>query len=357
MLSSGISKIKDQGRGVDICIGANDGNCYNISNVHAILQFHLTTGVLLVKGGSHKHPLILYGNDEPLSFKAGDSHVVCSPITRLSIGKLDFLLRIPRLGEEEYQRFAQTRDEAFGAAGRAPPDARLYGLPCVGSFQRVGPIILHKSIANGGYGWVMLGVHYRTGDPLIAKVMHVGGRLSWKKLGPEDTEGLLQAQHIECERGCVVNTQIFQSRGDPALSFCCHAKAAVYFVCPAALKDLSSYHWDTADLSFIVDITRDVLRGLKAMHEKGWIHRDVSLKNILIMSESPTKAVLTDFGKAIHAETASDTSICPMYMKAPEVNGEMYSNKIDSRAIGLVLCAMLVPEDYAEYYNRGRPQG
>lgn len=60
------------------------------------------------------------------------------------------------------------------------------------------------------------------------------------------------------------------------------------------------------------------------------MHRDITLKNLLVVTLSPPEAALCDFGKAIGIKESTDTVIGPMNTLAPEVWGDSpYNNKID----------------------------
>lgn len=59
------------------------------------------------------------------------------------------------------------------------------------------------------------------------------------------------------------------------------------------------------------------------------IHRDISRKNMLIMSLNPPSAVICDYGKLTSAPTSNDTRIGPIPSLAPEVWKQSYNSKID----------------------------
>ena len=90
---------------------------------------------------------------------------------------------------------------------------------------------------------------------------------------------------------------------------------------------------------------QEPLQGLESLHRDGYMHRDVSLKNLLVMSENPPQAVLCDYGKAVKAEKATQTNIGPIPFLAPEVGEKAgYTNKIDIWGVGIVGCFILFPK-------------
>ena len=85
------------------------------------------------------------------------------------------------------------------------------------------------------------------------------------------------------------------------------------------------------------------------------MHRDVSPKNILVMSESPPQAVLCDYGKAIRADKATDSKIGPIPFLAPEVgDSNIYTSKIDIWGVGIVCCSILFPRAIHNLSTEGK---
>jgi len=60
------------------------------------------------------------------------------------------------------------------------------------------------------------------------------------------------------------------------------------------------------------------------------MHRNITIKNLLVVTLSPPEAALCDFGKAIESKDSKDTVIGPKNTLAPEVWGQRpYNNMID----------------------------
>lgn len=106
-----------------------------------------------------------------------------------------------------------------------------------------------------------------------------------------------------------------------------------------------------------VQMIRGTLEGLSALHKAGWMHRDLIPQNVLIMSEKPPKAVITDYGKALRAKIAYSTNIGPLYTQAPEVDGtNEYTNRIDVWSAGLIICTMIIPEQFQHFVRLESPR-
>ncbi|KAL9012018.1 MAG: hypothetical protein Q9173_003189 [Seirophora scorigena] len=94
-----------------------------------------------------------------------------------------------------------------------------------------------------------------------------------------------------------------------------------------------------------MEVLRGPLEGLSHLHASHYMHLDVSVKNMFLMSSSSLWAVLGDLGKAIRSDTDRSDRVGPAQTRAPEVNGRTYyNNKIDIWSMGFALMSVLVPD-------------
>ena len=88
------------------------------------------------------------------------------------------------------------------------------------------------------------------------------------------------------------------------------------------------------------------------------MHRDVTTGNMLVLSYHPPQAVVSDFGKAIHAQKSHETTIGPIPTLAPEVwstaTDGPYSNSIDVWAYGYAVARILRCADTHRYMRNNR---
>nr|XP_015809960.2 dual specificity testis-specific protein kinase 2 [Nothobranchius furzeri] len=99
-----------------------------------------------------------------------------------------------------------------------------------------------------------------------------------------------------------------------------------------------------------IGLSLDIARGLQYLHSKGIFHRDLTSKNCLVRCENGLfTAVVGDFGLAEKIPDYSDDAekkalaiVGSPYWMAPEVlRGELYNEKVDVFAFGIILCEII----------------
>ncbi|KAG7235842.1 hypothetical protein INR49_002109 [Caranx melampygus] len=99
-----------------------------------------------------------------------------------------------------------------------------------------------------------------------------------------------------------------------------------------------------------IGLSLDIARGLQYLHNKGIFHRDLTSKNCLVRCDNGMfTAVVGDFGLAEKIPDYSDgvekqplAIVGSPYWMAPEVlRGELYDEKVDVFAYGIILCEII----------------
>jgi len=116
-----------------------------------------------------------------------------------------------------------------------------------------------------------------------------------------------------------------------------------------------------------IHVFRDIAEGLKDLHSKGVMHRDVKPENIFLKLHPETgrlQAKIGDFGLATvaHNQSTADgegmllesntpypiglltRDVGTLAYMAPEQRGACYDHKVDHYALGMVLWEMFEPE-------------
>lgn len=329
------------------------GSKAGIAALHALIQFHTESGLLMLVGLSDSHPVeyLLDFRQVPLLLRHNERHVLHQEVNRFSLGKLLFKLVYENLDDLRLAEYTRVRNEFFKKLGRRIPHAHINVVPQKQSHM-IGSVILHQSLSSGTFGWVYAAVDARTGAPLAVKELAIKDKRTARN--PDLTNeleiatsfkehpGLLQASNVQCDHG------------HPG--HCGTLPEHIYMSFPLAIGDFVSQDWSSIDLSTTILLLRGPLQGLKALHEAGYMHRDVSVRNLLVMSLDPPQGVLCDYGKARRSLKEKDSRIGPIPTLAPEVDGEgYYDSKIDVWGLGYVCCCILFPAYQRQRVDNLRP--
>ncbi|GAB0138165.1 hypothetical protein EsDP_00006409 [Epichloe bromicola] len=84
-------------------------------------------------------------------------------------------------------------------------------------------------------------------------------------------------------------------------------------------------------------IINQILEGLKYLHEKGVIHRDLKPGNILVTTRQPIHIKVADFGISSKVADMHNTMCGTCLYAAPEIWTPPYTEKIDIWSVGIIV--------------------
>ncbi|KAF3768258.1 kinase-like protein [Cryphonectria parasitica EP155] len=243
----------------------------------------------------------------------------------LRIGPLDFVLTLAVENESAYaaardkymRKWYQQWDLEGGGGGG---HGRLDVLPRP-EHQCIRNVVLHHIISKGAFGVVIAGVDRRSGDPIACKIIYC----------------------CDCDSG-VVNNEIDIASRIPAQTF---AFETVYLVMPYAPWSFDGMPWQDVPLATRLSLFRQVLEGLRNLHARGIMHRDISPRNLLVFSRQPPHAAICDYGKSKVGTRGKLAALGPPDFTAPEVGRpEGYTSAIDIFSLGLSMLATFGPRGW-----------
>jgi len=94
------------------------------------------------------------------------------------------------------------------------------------------------------------------------------------------------------------------------------------------------------DASYVM---KQLLQALKYLHEKGIVHRDLKLENLLLVEPNKLDIKLADFGlsKIIKGQALTTACGTPFYVAPDILMGDGYNSAVDLWAAGVLLYVLL----------------
>ena len=185
----------------------------------------------------------------------------------------------------------------------------------IGDFV-VKPILLGK----GGFSEVYQGSCIKTGDPVAIKVVSNSNKDILKRLDIE-----INLVRDLNHKNIVKTIHVLKSEN------------YTYIVMEKCSSDLKGWlRFNKLEHQDILKIMRQIADGVEYLYERGIVHRDLKLTNLLVSGDC---IKIADFGFAVKIESNMTNTICgtPLYM-APEVlTHTMYDSRIDLWSVGVIM--------------------
>lgn len=94
---------------------------------------------------------------------------------------------------------------------------------------------------------------------------------------------MLQASHLVCDHG--KSFHVGQAGEINTAFSSCGNVDTFHFVLPLTASDFSTVHISNVNVEDTIKQMRGPLQGLKKLHEDGYMHRDVTVSNMFVMSK------------------------------------------------------------------------
>ena len=212
-------------------------------------------------------------------------------------------------------------------AARRVPSPHLSDDDTAADIEPGTPYVRMEKLGEGGFGVVYKARHARTGDLVAIKQS--------KEMDPHIVQELQREYQLI---GGLAHANVVKVLGFEVDQR--HARLYLEWCAGGSLADLIK-RFPTISEALLRNYTRQILSGLKFLHDHGILHRDIKPRNILVDHKGVLK--LTDFGLSRHIESMADrTKMCgtPRYM-APECPSGKFSFGSDIWAVGATLTELV----------------
>lgn len=325
---------------------------------HAYLKIHPISGAWLLQAGEDFLPLaktqrsrIYTLPDGPTSLESSEAVIAMfneecllqkeyRPISRprndLRINDMHYDVVFVIVDPVREAAYRKDRDHALQATGLKVPHTAISGIP----FDVDGKIrtaVFRRGLGSGTFGTIFEGFDKMTGDLRVVKKIHLKSSherlLVQKEIQASETlsglEGIVtlyECSNSEGAMGTNANTYPFD----------------VFLVQERGVA-FNKYAWmDThpVDWRLRAILLRQLLRGLIAIHQHGWMHRDITPMNILYFEHEPKHTGFCDFGKIWYEKTDTSTGLGAWQYLPPEIQRNTrntYDQKIDVWMLGFAI--------------------
>ncbi|KRY21734.1 Dual specificity testis-specific protein kinase 2 [Trichinella patagoniensis] len=218
-----------------------------------------------------------------------------------------------------------------------PPSPSCVGLlSALLALYRMDDFIVERTIGRGFFGEVYKVKHTTTGEAYVLKFNKLSSnRMNF--LFEIQLMRKLQHPNVLRFRGVCVDAGKLH-----ALTEFCEAGSLAHLI--------SSDQWSRFRWSVRIGVALDISRGMEYIHSCGYIHRDLTSKNVLCKCDgSRITAVIGDLGLACTLPKNSNTRLpvvgTPFWIAPECLLGEPYNTKADVFSFGIILCEIIAQID------------
>jgi len=214
--------------------------------------------------------------------------------------------------------------------------------------RRVGQYILGETLGKGGYSWVKKGVDEKTKRPVALKFMTRAEKCYEKEQANQvrtEIKSLMRLNHVNVMKLYAYNLNCLYPEKSGAMLT---TILLVLEYCPGGELFDILYYTNQLDPVTARTYFLQMMRGLKACHDVGIVHRDIKPQNLLMDGNFQLK--LTDFGLSYLGREGVESNSIVMnthYVgtrgyQAPELlKRDPYTKACDIFSAGVVLFILL----------------
>lgn len=116
-----------------------------------------------------------------------------------------------------------------------------------------------------------------------------------------------------------------------------------------SLYDFMNSQPKPLEMNTLKSIIRDILEALKVMHRNGWVHHDLTTKNV-IYNKNENRATLIDFDLSTHSDDIHPCEIpCEALVSPPEhcdPISKLSTTKLDIWSLGILILKLIENTNY-----------
>ena len=350
VMGRGSSRIGDDkvNRNVDILLAAPGSKfTKGLLAAHAYLRMHPESGVWMIhaapefsNSSGESAPGVMAMLDDDQIFNNG-FRCLAKPESHLSILDMDFRVQFALTTYSACESYRQLRNRKLEEYDMTVPDTDISGIPLTSDIRAKDLAVFSLGLGSGTFGTVYEAFDPESGELRIVKVVEVRNESAADLLQPE----VNMVIHYPNARGLVRQYGWGNSNGETSL----RAKKYplnVYLVQRKG-KAFDKQSWKDIPARDKLKVFQDLLHGIDTIHQRGWMHRDITRQNILYFKGDPPEAALCDFGKLCLNKTDTYTSLAAWSNLPPEIlEGEsnVYDQSIDIWMLALALVLTWRPQ-------------
>lgn len=323
---------------------------------HAALAHNHTSGALLITAMGD--PVITDGTE---SFQDGQ-RLIHKRMTSIEIGTLKYILELEPISDQDYRTLLTSyRNEHVPEENDYPSNMMV--APSEWDYV-VDEYVIKNPLGYGVTGLVSAGLNKKTGDAVAIKTFRRYNDRNDAQLEADWKMAETIGWHPNI---CQLISIRSPAAEDPERGYqTCGVDEAYLIYTPLAswtvekLLEVDKYVTSTQCIGLLCEF----LDGIAFLHEKNIMHRDIKPSNLAVISLTPPKAMLIDFGHATIGLWASDASVGTAGWRAPELadlvcnpksRGE-YDETVDLFALGVSLYRLFCQVRYKWWEDRIKEQ-